>query len=448
MYIQAIQIRNFWQQVDIKWALNPDVNVLIGENGVGKTTILNLIYEILKKNELDIDVNLFNSIDDMAVKFSDDTFTLFDVEGRKGNVEVSKFSVNKISTFDTEDSVIKQLVALRESFYKYQRDLSKRIEDLLSEEDESELGKKPLNEIKNHIFGKKKLFIEKLNALFHNTGKTFEEENFVFIKKGHKTPIEITQLSSGEKQVMLLLLTALLQRDKPCILLLDEPEISLHLEWQRRIIQDILSLNSNCQLIIATHSPSIYFNGWNHCKFHIEDIITQITFENDLALPRTEHAEEVADLQNRLRNLGNLYQINREISNHYGDLSITECNTMIKFIKDGLKVTPDSYTYTTLMSKIVSAEGRNGFFDQMKKAKVKPTVVTYNVLIKKATSVAEGIAFLEKMQLDKLSPDIITFSTLLGKSKIWEETAQVENWRKYFSVLPNELYMNKLRAKF
>ncbi|MBW0147511.1 AAA family ATPase [Marinobacter arenosus] len=69
--------------------------------------------------------------------------------------------------------------------------------------------------------------------------------------------INITRLSSGEKQLIILLTEALLQREEPFVFLADEPEISLHIEWQQKIIPAIRELNPNAQIIVATHSPEI-----------------------------------------------------------------------------------------------------------------------------------------------------------------------------------------------
>jgi predicted ATP-dependent endonuclease of OLD family len=43
---------------------------------------------------------------------------------------------------------------------------------------------------------------------------------------------------------------------------MDEPEISLHIEWQQRLIDVIRDLNPNCQIIISNHSSSIFGQGW------------------------------------------------------------------------------------------------------------------------------------------------------------------------------------------
>jgi len=45
-------------------------------------------------------------------------------------------------------------------------------------------------------------------------------------------------------------------------MLMYEPEISLHIEWQSKLIDTLLVINPNVQLIIVTHSPSIFGEGW------------------------------------------------------------------------------------------------------------------------------------------------------------------------------------------
>ena len=72
--------------------------------------------------------------------------------------------------------------------------------------------------------------------------------------------------------MLIILLTVLIQDQKNCILLMDEPEISLHYEWQKRLIEIIRELNPNVQLIIATHSPFIAMDGWLDKITNITDI--------------------------------------------------------------------------------------------------------------------------------------------------------------------------------
>ena len=80
-------------------------------------------------------------------------------------------------------------------------------------------------------------------------------------------------LSSGEKQMLLILLTVLLQDRKPYVLFMDEPEVSLHVDWQQQLIDLILELNPNVQIILTTHSPAVIMNGWMDRVTEVSDII-------------------------------------------------------------------------------------------------------------------------------------------------------------------------------
>ena len=128
-------------------------------------------------------------------------------------------------------------------------------------------------------------FFDTINRLFEPTHKSLFEDTeditdaSLILKEVTNTgkKLNIFELSSGEKQLLLILLTVLCQDEKPSILLMDEPEISLHLRWQYELIEIIRTLNPNCQVIIATHSPSIYGKGWRDKVFFMNQIITQLT---------------------------------------------------------------------------------------------------------------------------------------------------------------------------
>lgn len=70
--------------------------------------------------------------------------------------------------------------------------------------------------------------------------------------------IGLGSLSSGEKHLLRILVQALLVGESS--LLIDEPEISLHVDWQRDLIQCMRALNSKAQFIFATHSPEVMAN--------------------------------------------------------------------------------------------------------------------------------------------------------------------------------------------
>jgi len=63
-------------------------------------------------------------------------------------------------------------------------------------------------------------------------------------------------LSSGEQQLLLLFCNTLVSRARPSIFIIDEPEISLNVKWQRKLVQNLLDVSQggNTQFIFASHS--------------------------------------------------------------------------------------------------------------------------------------------------------------------------------------------------
>lgn len=85
--------------------------------------------------------------------------------------------------------------------------------------------------------------------------------------KNGKRNIRLSQLSSGEKQALYLLIHAL--RADRSTLIVDEPELSMHIDWQRQLVSSIQSLNPGCQMVFATHSPEIMALVEDKCIFQI-----------------------------------------------------------------------------------------------------------------------------------------------------------------------------------
>jgi hypothetical protein len=64
-------------------------------------------------------------------------------------------------------------------------------------------------------------------------------------------------LSSGEKQILTMLYSASRSRLRKGIFLIDEPELSLHVDWQRQILAELMQQAPDCQIIACTHSPEV-----------------------------------------------------------------------------------------------------------------------------------------------------------------------------------------------
>lgn len=84
-----------------------------------------------------------------------------------------------------------------------------------------------------------------------------ENGKLMILSSDTQHELEVEQLSSGEKQILILLTQALLWEDRPVIYVVDEPELSLHVSWQENLLKSLMILGRNIQIIVATHSPDI-----------------------------------------------------------------------------------------------------------------------------------------------------------------------------------------------
>ena len=122
------------------------------------------------------------------------------------------------------------------------------------------------------ILSPKTTFIEVLNGLFQNKTVHINEKNEIeAITKSGKS-LSIRGLSSGEKQLIIILGQALLQQSAPWIYIADEPELSLHVSWQENLIENLRRLNPQAQIICATHSPDVV-STFSDNVFDMEDQI-------------------------------------------------------------------------------------------------------------------------------------------------------------------------------
>lgn len=83
--------------------------------------------------------------------------------------------------------------------------------------------------------------------------------------------VPLDKLSSGEKQLLIFLSETLLQEQKPYIFLADEPELSMHVEWQEELVPALLKINPNAQVLFATHSPDV-ISVYQNNVFRMEEL--------------------------------------------------------------------------------------------------------------------------------------------------------------------------------
>ncbi len=111
---------------------------------------------------------------------------------------------------------------------------------------------------KSDIFKQRDNFINLLNSMFDGRKKfSVSDKNELIVTTKDERAIGLDELSSGEKQLLIILGETLLQHSESVIYIADEPELSLHVIWQEQLISAITKLNPNAQIIFATHSPDI-----------------------------------------------------------------------------------------------------------------------------------------------------------------------------------------------
>jgi len=93
-------------------------------------------------------------------------------------------------------------------------------------------------------------------------------------KDNSQKPISFQNLSSGEKQVISIFSKLYLEDTKDCIILFDEPELSLSIKWQMRFLPDIMDSNKCINLITVTHSPFIFDNEYDSLACNMGTYIT------------------------------------------------------------------------------------------------------------------------------------------------------------------------------
>ena len=267
-YISRIEIKSLWRGGrHIAWDLKPDVNILSGINGVGKSTIIN--HSVRGLDNIDngeirsgevlhgINISLYPE-DAESIKY--DVIRSFDRPLLHSDL-LEKLADSRVKT-----ELDWQIYKLQKRFLDYQVNIGNKIIELLTSgnpEDAMQAAE---------VSKPKQMFQDMMDRLFDDTHKKIDRRSneIQFLQNGEKlTPY---QLSSGEKQMLVILLTVLIENGEPYALIMDEPEVSLHIEWQQCLINLIRKLNPKAQVILSTHSPAMIMDGWTDKVTEVDDI--------------------------------------------------------------------------------------------------------------------------------------------------------------------------------
>lgn len=118
-----------------------------------------------------------------------------------------------------------------------------------------------------------KVYDEKIMRFKDTCNRYLNDKKFIYnqsditlkiLSEKSSNIIELSMLSSGEKQIVSLFSKLYLESDNKCILLIDEPELSISMQWQKMLLPDIMR-SGNCKLLLTvTHSPFIFDNEFDN----------------------------------------------------------------------------------------------------------------------------------------------------------------------------------------
>lgn len=325
MKLNEFIIKELYGEYSFRWKLDEKVNILAGINGSYKSTLLKIIRELCCVNSLNDNYHLSEA----TLSFSDEIFLKYkrfedsllklrnesdkdemlqeiaanvkadfrdtDEKGLSDRIlkadiiaikkSREKFSVNKfkelirvdyISTFDvpviTDDKAKKsaldvKLEDLEKEYAYYLSDLAKEISSKVIKD--GNIDKADLDA----IYRQRENFLSIINDAFSDTNKVLDtSKSRLEFKLNNGKMLHTSDLSSGEKQFLIIMLTVLLEKEQEYILLMDEPEISMHFGWQRNLLQNIQRLNPNSQIILVTHSPALIMDGWEQLVTNMNEI--------------------------------------------------------------------------------------------------------------------------------------------------------------------------------
>ena len=267
-YINRIEISSLWSgHKHIVWNLRPDVNVLSGHNGAGKSTILNRLIQHLHSIPSSGDLQGTGKLG-VKINFypSDATGIHYDVIRSFDRKIIAAEPVGTLNDARIVTELDWQLYLIQRRYLDYQVNVGNRMIALLTS------GDPEAREKATQAANLKTRFLDIVDELFAETGKKINRQSneLSFIQYGEKLSPYL--LSSGEKQILLILLAVLTEDQQHYVLFMDEPEASLHFEWQKNLISLLRELNPNAQIILTTHSPALIMDGWEDAVTEVGDI--------------------------------------------------------------------------------------------------------------------------------------------------------------------------------
>ena len=109
------------------------------------------------------------------------------------------------------------------------------------------------------------VFKDIINGLLLSKNLSIDDNGMMSVEFDDGTSLSLSRLSSGEKQILVMFYKIIFQAVPGSLVIIDEPELSLHISWQQKlgaIFLDIARLR-HLQIVVATHSPQVVHDKWD-----------------------------------------------------------------------------------------------------------------------------------------------------------------------------------------
>ncbi len=183
----------------------------------------------------------------------------------------SHIFVSSLSTSDIVTLLVRQYTDLSEEYNQVQQNTSQDIiakikdfkKDIVGEDKIAEVANLVFDEIREQIEGMEKsreIIMKPMEAIKAQVSNLFKHSGIKLTKSlsfgDAANAVNSDALSAGEKQMLSFISYNAFYKN--AVIIIDEPELSLHVDWQRQLFPILRAQQSSNQFVIATHSPFIY----------------------------------------------------------------------------------------------------------------------------------------------------------------------------------------------
>jgi predicted ATP-dependent endonuclease of OLD family len=304
--LKSYSIKGLHYFQDFHFKIENNILIVVGESGWGKTTILYLLYLTLKQLWLVLVKQRFDFItielnNGSIVHFSKSELEYFILLKYLRNKSFSVEDPEILIKFDEIEKALTKCIDGEVLYFPVYRDLKDDLitigkdfrataysRDFLPEESRQTqmLEHEILIPLQFQDLLKDILLADQMaNAIaFANICNSYldivlvqviKERGIVLLNKRTNEEVDLTQVSSGEKQILYFFGKLFFTKSKNVVFLVDEPELSISIDWQRRLLIDVVNYEKTKFMMAITHSPYIFDNDLDTYAIGINSAINK-----------------------------------------------------------------------------------------------------------------------------------------------------------------------------